>query len=49
MTRSHVQTLIVAIATIGLIVLLTEPVWKPAHVRWLLDHPVIAINCGDIQ
>lgn len=47
MTRAHAQTLIVAISTIGVLLLLTEQAWKPALVHWLLEHPVIAINCGD--
>lgn len=46
MTRAHAQALIVAISTIGVLVLLTEQAWKPAVVNWLLDHPVIAIECG---
>jgi hypothetical protein len=44
-TRPDIHALIVAVATLGMLVLFSEPVWKPWLIEWLTSKPVIVMEC----
>ena len=47
--RDDIEALVVAVAALGLVVLLAEPWWKPEIITWLMKNPVTVIECEAIK
>ena len=39
------ESLIVAFAALGILLLLTEQIWKPPLIDWLTQAPVLVVDC----